>query len=132
MSLKYNFEYYNKNNVQEIKLLNEDSYTIPMLLFDKNLFPNLSRGAIFLYSVLLDEMNTSEENNRDYKGRLFVKFHIEKISELINVDAKKIINDLNELKSIGLVEFESLVVNENIIIYVKNFTVKGNVGENNG
>lgn len=27
MSLKYNFEYYNKNNVQEIKLLNEDSYS---------------------------------------------------------------------------------------------------------
>lgn len=37
MSLKYNFECYNKNNIQEIKLLNEDSYNIPMLLFDKNL-----------------------------------------------------------------------------------------------
>lgn len=102
-------------------------YSVPQLLFTKDIFRKISCEAKLLYSFLLDRTSLSRKNKwYDDDGKLFVYFKQEELCEKLNIGKDKAVKVFNELDSakggIGLIERKKQGQGKPIKIYVKNFT----------
>lgn len=102
-------------------------YSVPQLLFTKDVFRKISCEAKLLYSFLLDRTSLSRKNKWfDEDGKLYVYFKQEELCEKLSIGKDKAVKVFNELDGakggIGLIERKKQGQGKPIKIYVKNFT----------
>lgn len=98
-------------------------YRIPKVMFEADIFMQVSPEAKILYAVLLDRVSISLRNGwKDEQGRVFIICTIEEIRKRMRCGNKKAIALLNELENkIGLIERKRQGLCRPNLIYVKNF-----------
>jgi len=95
---------------------------IPKILLSDPVFRDLSFGAIITFSVLLDRYSLSRKNNwLDEENRVFIRYKISDLTEVMGKSEDRISNYLKELEDIGLIERSRKGLGEGKITYVKNF-----------
>lgn len=111
-------------------------YRVPRLLIKDNRFKGLSSDAKLLYGLMLDRMSLSMKNGwLDGENRAYIIYTIDNIMEDLGCGKDKAIKVLAELdtnKGIGLVERIRRGLGKPDIIYVKNFIIVEENGENLG
>ena len=111
-------------------------YRVPRLLIKDNRFKGLSSDAKLLYGLMLDRMSLSMKNGwLDDENRAYIIYTIDNIMEDLGCGKDKAIKVLAELdtnKGIGLVERIRRGLGKPDIIYVKNFIIVEENGENLG
>lgn len=117
---KIKFKEFEYNSVESFQFLQ-----VPKVLINNEYFKDLSINAIFLYSVLLDTHKISTKNSwRNDEGRVYIKFSIARICEILKCSkptAIKVLKELDNEQGIGLIEIEKQENGLANIIYVNNF-----------
>lgn len=123
------FDYYRGAEAEQYSF-----YRIPKILFTDAIFQELSCEAKVLYGLMLDRMSLSLKNQwMDEEERVYIIFTVNNICELMNCGTQKAVRLLKELDvktGIGLIEKKRLGLGKANIIYVKNFMIKNEEGEN--
>ncbi len=108
-------------------------YRVPRLLIKDERFKGLSSDAKLLYGLMLDRMALSMKNGwLDDENRAYIIYTIDAIMEDLGCGKDKAIKVLAELdtkKGIGLVERIRRGLGKPDIIYVKNFVISKDSGE---
>ena len=95
---------------------------VPWDLITKPQYRDLSMESRVLYSLMLDRMQLSTKNNwRDDYDRVFIYYTIDEITNTMGCCKQKAVKLLNELKEIGLIDCERIVLTKPNRIYVKTF-----------
>ncbi len=114
------FNYYYGKDAEQFSF-----YRIPKLLFTDKRFARLSSDAKILYGILLDRMSLSMRNNWvDSENKVYIIFTIDEIAEIMccgTQKATKTLQELDNVKGIGLVEKKRLGLGKPNILYIKNF-----------
>ena len=93
---------------------------VPKLLFTDSRFKKLTSDAKVLYGLLLDRMSLSAENKWfDEKGRVYIIYTIEQISDSIGCSSGKACRTLKQLVDIGLVDKDFKGQGKAALLYVK-------------
>ena len=78
---------------------------VPKLLFESNKYKCLSGDCVLLYSLMLDRVGLSRQNNwTDKQGRVYIYFTIDEIMTTFNYGREKAVNLLSVLCEFGLAE----------------------------
>ena len=103
-------------------------YRIPKAMFTDPQFSSLSTEAKVLYGLMLDRMSLSRKNQWvDEDSRVYIRFTLDDIMELLNCGkgkAVKLLGELDEENGIGLVEKIRVGFGKPSILYVKNFVAR--------
>ncbi|WP_022766151.1 DUF6017 domain-containing protein [Butyrivibrio sp. XPD2006] len=93
---------------------------VPKLLFTDARFKELTSDAKVLYGLLLDRMSLSAENKWfDERGRVYIIYTIEQISDSIGCSNGKACRTLKQLVDIGLVDKNFKGQGKAALLYVK-------------
>ncbi|SDB04571.1 DUF6017 domain-containing protein [Butyrivibrio sp. INlla16] len=93
---------------------------VPKLLFTDARFKELTSDAKILYGLLLDRMSLSAENKWfDERGRVYIIYTIEQISDSIGCSNGKACRTLKQLVDIGLVDKNFKGQGKAALLYVK-------------
>ena len=106
-------------------------YRIPKVLFTDERYRRISIEAKILYSLMLDRMSLSRENNwTDDENRVYIIYSVEDIMAALGCGNKKVSLVLNELEAgCGLIERKRRGFGLTNLIYVKNFVDQDNTPE---
>lgn len=117
MSEGYKFDYYYGAESDQFSFVR-----IPKLLLNDPKFEKLTYGAILTYGILLDRMGLSIKNGwHDEDNRVFIRFKVEDLSEILGKSDDTVSGYLKELEEIGLVERTRKGMGRGKVTYVKNF-----------
>lgn len=98
-------------------------YRIPMMLFTREYFKDLSCEAKLLYGILLSRMELSRKNGwLDQNGTVYIYFTIEEIMDALKCAHGKAGHLLKELVDIGLLEKKRQGLGQPDRLYLKNFS----------
>lgn len=98
-------------------------YRIPMMLFTRDCFKELSCEAKLLYGILLSRMELSRKNGwLDQNGNVYIYFTIEEIMDALKCAHGKAGHLLKELVDIGLLEKKRQGLGQPDRLYLKNFS----------
>lgn len=112
------YEYFYSNDIANFTYIK-----IPNIFFEDKYLSTLSLYAKVLYGMLLDRTSLSAENGwRDNKGRVFIYFKQELVSEKLSIGTTKTVQVFNELEKFGLIERQKQGQGKPVRIYVLNFT----------
>ena len=115
------FQYYRGQDSEQFTF-----FRIPKQLFSDPTFKHVSAEAKILYGLLLDRMSLSKKSGwADEEDRVYIVFPLEEIQEQLDCcreKAIKLLNELEEVKGIGLIERVRRGLGQPSIIYVKDFT----------
>lgn len=118
-------DYYYGNEAEQYNF-----YRIPKLLFTDERFKGVSVEAKVLYGLMLDRMSLSVKNKwLDEFGRVYIVFTVNEVMEMIGCaeqKATRLLNELDDVKGVGLIERKRRGLGKPNIIYVKNFLDKTN------
>lgn len=117
MSESLYFDYYYGDEAGQFTFIK-----IPKILLSDPMFRDLSFGAIIAFSVLLDRHGLSQKNNWfDEHNRVYIRYKISDLTEVMGRSEDRISNYLKELEDIGLIERSRKGLGEGKVTYVKNF-----------
>lgn len=123
MDKKIHFKEFKYNEIEIHEYLQ-----MPRILLTNEYFKKLSVDAIVLYTLLLDTYKLSTKNGwRDEDRKVYIKFSISRIEELIRCKTNKAISLLRELDDehgIGLIHIKKQKQGLPNLIYVNNFNNK--------
>ena len=110
------FNYYTMEDVENTRF-----YQMPKILFEDEIFIDLSDSAKILYSILRDRTDLSKKNNWiDKEGRVYIVFTIKEIMATLRWGNKKAGKTLQELQDFGLIQKYRETRTSAYRIYVKN------------
>lgn len=110
-------------------------YMLPVALIKEDTFSGLSLSAKLLYSLMLHRAKLSRRNNWvDKDGHIYIIYTINEITADMNIhrnSATKILQELDDVKGIGLIKRIRQGLGKPDIIYVKDFASGISVPEHN-
>lgn len=105
-------------------------YRIPKVLFTDPGFRRITADAKILYGLMLDRMGLSIRNGwLDEQERVFIYFTLEEAMDAMCCGHNKAVSLFTELDKVGLIERKKQSQGCPTKIYVKNFTIAGEVGK---
>lgn len=105
-------------------------YRIPKVLFTDPGFRRITADAKILYGLMLDRMGLSIRNGwLDEQERVFIYFTLEEAMDAMCCGHNKAVSLFTELDKVGLIERKKQGQDRPTKIYVKNFTIAGEVGK---
>lgn len=105
-------------------------YRIPKVLFTDPGFRRITADAKILYGLMLDRMGLSIRNGwLDEQERVFIYFILEEAMDAMCCGHNKAVSLFTELDKVGLIERKKQGQGRLTKIYVKNFTIAGEVGK---
>ena len=112
------FDYFYNNEADQFRF-----FKVPKLLFTDEKLSQMSTDAKMLYSMMLDRMSLSRENEwLDEKGRVFIYYTLASIQNDLNCGATKSGQILKELdQHMGLIRRKKQGLGRPDRIYVMNF-----------
>ena len=97
---------------------------VPKFLFESEKYKRLSGDCVLLYSLMLDRVGLSRQNNWiDEQGRVYIYFTIDEIMATFKYAKEKAVNLLSILCEHGLAEKKRQGLGKPNIIYLKKFDV---------
>jgi hypothetical protein len=95
---------------------------VPKALFENETYKNLSGDCVLLYSLMLDRVGLSRQNNWiDNQGRVYIYFTISEIMDKFGYAKGKAVKTLARLCDAGLVEKKTQGLTKPNILYLKKF-----------
>lgn len=95
-----NFDYYYGNDGEQ-----QNFFYIPKVLFEDDLFQQLSTESKILYGLMLDRLSLSRENGWvDDQNRVYVEYPSKDIQKALNSSKNTVTKMLNELADCGLIQ----------------------------
>ncbi len=111
------FDYYYGREAESFRFIR-----LPIVLFEDEVFKELSIDAKVLYALYLSRTSLSYKNDwLDKNGRIYIIFTVDETSKILGCGEKKAIKLIKELENIGLIEKRRKGQGNPTIIYVKNF-----------
>lgn len=105
-------------------------YRILKVLFTDPGFRRITADAKILYGLMLDRMGLSIRNGwLDEQERVFIYFTLEETMDAMCCGHNKAVSLFTELDKVGLIERKKQGQGRLAKIYVKNFTIAGEVGK---
>lgn len=105
-------------------------YRIPKVLFTDPGFRRITADAKILYGLMLDRMGLSIRNGwLDEQERVFIYFTLEEAMDAMCCGHNKAVSLFTELDKVGLIERKKQGQGRPTKIYVKSFTIAGEVGK---
>ena len=118
--MQLNFDYYYGDEAEQYSF-----YRISKVLINGVRFGAVSLDAKFLYGLLLDRMALSVKNGwLDESGRVYIIFTVADVMESLGCaeqKANKLLNELDNVRGIGLIERKKRGLGKPNVIYVKKF-----------
>ncbi len=103
---------------------------IPKILIKDGRFEKMSNDAKMLFGLLLDRMSLSMKNRWfDEEDRVYIIYTTDEIMVDLNIGSAKCVKLLKELEAYSLIERKKQGVPKPDIIYVKNFSILANDGQ---
>ena len=116
--MQFNLDYFHGNEASEFRF-----YRVPKALFGGE----LSLEAATLYSLMLDRVGLSVKNGwLDSLGRVFIYFVQKDVQKLLRCGHNRATAFMRELERFGLIERKRQGLGKPAMIYVKNFSGRGN------
>jgi len=95
---------------------------IPKALFENERYKALSGDCILLYSLMLDRVGLSRQNNWiDEQGRVYIYFTIDEIMSTFHYAKEKAVRILSQLCEMGLVDKKRQGLGKPNVLYLKKF-----------
>lgn len=104
-----------------------ENYTflrVPKSLFESERYKRLSGDCVLLYSLMLDRVGLSRQNNWiDEQGRVYIYFPIDEIMTIFKCAKGKAVKILSQLCETGLADKKCQGLGKPNIIYLKKFDI---------